>query len=322
MDIASLLSNSDVTITSASGTPLPSPRAQVKSFHKKTADPRRSPSPPPATVTSIPQHLLSPQASSPTGASGTHSTTPPVTTQSSRQSLTPSMDTLADLASMQNHQPAKTAAPVLRAKDSYESTQLSPSTIFPIINAVSVTSNPRSSFDIAMADASKQSKRTDFSDTSLGDEARDQATTVTAKLAESPYSYENHHQLITILHQGFVDHVYPADSPGSNGDPQTYDLLPDLRQARETMDKLFAIGEDLWADWLQDESMLAHTTEEKNGSNGELHSSCGGRVRGARSFGSPMVTGLCIAIVLARIPQPEVCQRMISLSAEKSSLGI
>jgi hypothetical protein len=60
-----------------------------------------------------------------------------------------------------------------------------------------------------------------------------------------------------------MDHVYPPSSPDSRGDPQKYDILKDLREAREEMDKLFAMGEDLWEEWIQDESLLARTVEER-----------------------------------------------------------
>jgi RNA recognition motif-containing protein len=172
------------------------------------------------------------------------------------------MDTLADIASMQNHQPHISAAPILRGRESYES-QLSPSTMFPTIQAVPATSNPRSSFDIAMAEASKSTMRTNFADTSLTEEAQKKAESLSEDLQKNPYAYASHVELVNLLHHGFFAHVYPPDSLDTHGDPQTYDLLDDLRKARENMDKLFAVGEDLWLDWIKDESMLARTMEER-----------------------------------------------------------
>ena len=172
------------------------------------------------------------------------------------------MDTLADLASMQNHQPQKSAAPILRSRESYES-QLSPSTIFPTVQAVSATSNPRSSFDVAMAETSKSTIRTDFSGTSLSEDDQRKAASLAENLQNNPYTYTSHVELVTLLHQGFFAHVYPPDSPDTHGDPHAYDLLDDLRKARDNMDKLFAVGEDLWLDWIKDESMLARTMDER-----------------------------------------------------------
>jgi squamous cell carcinoma antigen recognized by T-cells 3 len=198
---------------------------------------------------------------SPTG--GVYGATPPRgDLSSSRSSSTHNMDTLADIASMQNHQPQKSVAPILRNRESFES-QLSPSTMFPTVQAVTGTSNPRSSFDIAMVEASKSAMRTDFADTSLPEEAQQRATCLSETLQKNPYAYASHVELVNLLHQGFFAHVYPPDSLDTHGDPQTYDLLDDLRKARENMDKLFAVGEDLWLDWIKDESMLARTMEER-----------------------------------------------------------
>ena len=183
---------------------------------------------------------------------------------SSRSSSVHNLDTLADLASQQNHRPQKSAAPILRSKESYES-QLSPSTIFPTVQTLPATSNPRSSFDIAMAEASKTTIRPDFSGTSLSEEDQEKATSLSENLHKNPYAYALHVEFVTLLHRGFFAHVYPPDSLDTHGDPQTYDLLDDLRKARENMDKLFAVGEDLWLDWIKDESMLAQTMEERIG---------------------------------------------------------
>jgi RNA recognition motif-containing protein len=135
--------------------------------------------------------------------------------------------------------------------------------MFPTVQAVSSTSNPRSSFDIAMVEASKSTMRTNFADTSLPEEAQQKATSLSETLQKNPYAYASHVELVNLLHQGFSAHVYPPDSLDTHGDPQTYDLLDDLRKARENMDKLFAVGEDLWLDWIKDESMLARTMEER-----------------------------------------------------------
>jgi len=200
-------------------------------------------------------------AISPTG--GVYGATPPRGDfSSSRSSSTHNMDTLADIASMQNHQPQKSAPPILRNRESFES-QLSPSTMFPTVQAVPAASNPRSSFDIAMVEASKSTMRTNFADTSLPEEAQQKATSLSETLQKNPYAYASHVGLVNLLHQGFFAHVYPPDSLDTHGDPQTYDLLDDLRKARENMDKLFAVGEDLWLDWIKDESMLARTMEER-----------------------------------------------------------
>lgn len=125
---------------------------------------------------------------------------------------------------------------------------------------------PRTSIDFAMNDNStKMNMRSDFSKTSLSPDRQERVSALVTYLQENPYGYESHAELVKLLHDAFMDHVYPPDSPEANGNPHDFDLTDDLRTARENMDKLFAIGEDLWADWIQDESMLARTVEERIG---------------------------------------------------------
>lgn len=171
------------------------------------------------------------------------------------------MDALADLASLQN---PRSTPPVLKSRDSSDS-QISSSAppVAHLLSATSNPSNPRTSFDIAMVETPKQALRLDYSDTSLSFESKQRLATLVAYIQETPSSYDGHKEIIKILHQGFVDHIYPSSSPGARRDPRAYDLLPELRHARETLDKLFAVGEDQWLDWLQDESILAQTAEER-----------------------------------------------------------
>lgn len=46
-------------------------------------------------------------------------------------------------------------------------------------------------------------------------------------------------------------------------DPHGYDLLQDLRNAREAMNATFSLGEDLWVDWIEDQKLLARTLDDK-----------------------------------------------------------
>ncbi|KAL1998029.1 hypothetical protein VTN02DRAFT_173 [Thermoascus thermophilus] len=292
MDINSLLSPQDSAAHPAHPSPAPAPLPVVSSVsssssssasaslspHRTFRRPRSGSVRHAMTSSPLAQHVYapsrlpdpSPPAMSPTagptrGGGGTGTGTPPANElpPPARQPSTPGMDTLADLASMQHHQPPRSAAPLLRSTESYES-QLSPSTMYPHVNPVSHnTPTARASFDLALSDAPKEYARRDYADTSLAPEAQRQATQLFAHLQENPHAYESHVQFIRLLHAGFVNHVYPPDNPDVHGDPQKYDLLRDMRTAREEMDKLFALGEDLWAEWIQDESMLARTVEER-----------------------------------------------------------
>lgn len=216
-------------------------------------------------------------------------TSPSTDRPPSRQPST-GMDTLADLASMQHHQPpppsqpqqqqhqhqqqqqhaqhhqrtARQNAPNMLRNAEFHQSQLSPSTIHPHVNQINHnTPTPRTSFDLAMADGPRESAQRNYVQTSLDPEAQHLATELFNKIQENPHTYEAHVQFIGLLHAGFVNHVYPPNNPDIHGDPRRYDLLKDLRTAREEMDKLFAMGEDLWAEWIQDESMLAHTVMER-----------------------------------------------------------
>lgn len=82
-------------------------------------------------------------------------------------------------------------------------------------------------------------------------------------LATNPFAYESHVQLVKLLHQGLVSHMNASSSPTSQGDPRTYDLLQDLQSAREAMNTTFALGEDLWMDWIEDQKLLAATLDDK-----------------------------------------------------------
>lgn len=173
------------------------------------------------------------------------------------------MDTLADLASMQSHQPTK---PGLLKTSSMDSIQSNDSASRFSIPQASLTSNPRASFDINMMETPKQTIRTDFSNTSVSDEHKARLHELATYLVDSPSAYESHVAMINTLHQAFINHVYPISTTGDalpRRDPTSFDLLDELRSSRSNMEKMFAVGEALWLDWLQDESMLARTTEER-----------------------------------------------------------
>ena len=104
-----------------------------------------------------------------------------------------------------------------------------------------------------------------FESTALSESESKTVTDLLNYLAENSYAYESHVELINLLHQGLIAHVYPpVDSTEQTPrDPRTYGLLSELRQAREAMDTRFAVGEALWIDWLSDEWMLAASSEER-----------------------------------------------------------
>ena len=82
-----------------------------------------------------------------------------------------------------------------------------------------------------------------------------------SELAENPVDLNRHTQLVKLLHKGLRSHIKSSSSlPGR--DPHEYELLEDLQHARDAMHARFAMGEDLWMDWLEDQKSLARTIDE------------------------------------------------------------
>ncbi len=166
------------------------------------------------------------------------------------------METLADFVS------TKATPPLLSSRDSNDS-QKSASGLFPHLTSAGATSNPRASIDITMVDTPRDAVRDDYSDSSLAVEKQQRLAVLAVYIQESPTSYESLKEIIQILHEGFINHIYPPTDTNTRRDPRTYDLLKDLRLARNNLEKLFAVGEEQWADWLQDESLLAQSVDER-----------------------------------------------------------
>ena len=101
-----------------------------------------------------------------------------------------------------------------------------------------------------------------YSADSLSESELQTVAQLVSYLAENPYAYESHVQLVNILHKGLIDHVYPPNDPSNRRDPQAYNLLIDLQQAVEAMDARFTLGEGLWLDRLRVLKLLANTLEE------------------------------------------------------------
>jgi RNA recognition motif-containing protein len=85
-------------------------------------------------------------------------------------------------------------------------------------------------------------------------------------LSSNPYAYDQHVQLVGLLHKGFLAHAFSSGRNESSSfaiDAKRYSLLSEMRQAREALDTRFAVGEDMWHDWLSDEALIATSTEER-----------------------------------------------------------
>ncbi|KAF2029290.1 hypothetical protein EK21DRAFT_67874 [Setomelanomma holmii] len=263
MDINSLLSPSD----SPAGTPTPQPPpalpspSMLQSPSKRAIRqmPSRTPSGLSQQITSSPQpHAALQQIPSPgfahiaNGARAMHSAmstpqplgSPHHARMASpnpvfRQASTSGMDTLADLATMQQQQaarqtpvghqrplPAKGLASLCKPEVSHHTTDFSP--------------------DYNTSD-----------NTSLHIDWLNQ---LDATLLENPFDYYSHHSLVTTLHQGLQNHLATFDSG-----PHAYELVHTLRDAYKSMSEKYPLGETLWHYRLNDEKTLALNSEDRMG---------------------------------------------------------
>nr|POE54366.1 putative rna-binding protein [Quercus suber] len=120
--------------------------------------------------------------------------------------------------------------------------------------------------DLTMAEAPAQTPPPrDITSSALSQTESKSVTELLNHLRGNSYAYGSHIQLINLLHKGFVAHSYGSEDAGGAilRDPSSYGLMHELRQAREAMDSRFAVGEDVWLDWLADEALLARTSDER-----------------------------------------------------------
>lgn len=100
---------------------------------------------------------------------------------------------------------------------------------------------------------------------SLSSEDLNMANQLAKHVHERPSDYQAHVSLITLLRKGLHEYIYP---PGAAEDhaprnPRDYDLLSDLRQARQFMESLFSVGEQIFVEWVSDEILLARSLEDR-----------------------------------------------------------
>ncbi|KAF2275353.1 uncharacterized protein EI97DRAFT_400210 [Westerdykella ornata] len=163
-----------------------------------------------------------------------------------RQASTPGMDTLADLASMQHVQ--QTAR--------QQNASQRPS--------ISLQNIPRGiSGDSNVSMHTEPSPRTPrvFTSRWLDQASLEALGQLEKALIENPFDYYSHVSFITLLHQGFQNLVNSTD--GSPHAAHTYDLLPVLREAFQSMDNRYTLGERLWELRINVERVLATNLEER-----------------------------------------------------------
>ncbi len=269
MDINSLLSPSEPARDRRSS-PAKSPAKKPRKTRASKANDAASSSPPVPSHNSVPlaQYAMPspPPIASPASLFRVNATdTPPADGyRTARQPSTPGMDTLADLASMQHHQQTtRENAGGLRSTDIYENQ--TPATVLPALHPSGRPQGPlRGSIDLTMTDSPIQANTPrKYSTASMSDADLQTVAQLVEYTVTNPFAYESHVQLIKLLHQGFMSHVYRDSSRGPRANPHCYNLLPDLQSAREAMSSRFALGEELWLDWLQDQQLLANSLEDR-----------------------------------------------------------
>lgn len=180
------------------------------------------------------------------------------------QSSTAGMDTLADLASMQHlQQMARTNSGGPRNPDVFDSQNLPTARDLQSISRTQARRSPRSSVDRRLSNRLNPTTQTKvYKSASLPESELAEIASLVTTVSENPYQYESHLRLVKLLRQGFLVHITPSES-GTEVDPRQYELLEDLRQARTSLQSRLALGEDMWADWICDESVLARTIEQR-----------------------------------------------------------
>ena len=192
------------------------------------------------------------------------STSPVDNSRTTKQPSTPGMDTLAELASMQHHQQTtRVNAGGLRSADIYES-QPSSATILPNLHGKPKRrSSGQGSADLFSHDAEVRAPSQPHCPAdSLSEAEYKSFVQLVDYLAKNPFAYNSHVQLIMLLHEGFISYMRRHASTSEDMAPHNYGLLEDLRNARETMNSMFALGEELWVDWIQDQKLLAQSLDD------------------------------------------------------------
>ncbi|KAL8756257.1 MAG: hypothetical protein Q9184_004562 [Pyrenodesmia sp. 2 TL-2023] len=182
----------------------------------------------------------------------------------SRSGSTPGMDALADLASMQHHQQITRAnAGGLRSTEIYDSQGSTNPAALSSVHGAHGSLPARGSLDPTMAEiSSRTAPARTFTTKNLSEDELQTVAELVTYLVTNSFAYESHVKLIDLLHRGFQSHAQNRSSSSLEDDPRSYDLLADLRSARESMDARFAVGERSWVDWIEDEKLLATTFDE------------------------------------------------------------
>lgn len=214
------------------------------------------------------QHVMpSPPLISPASALRIHAASTPPTdgSRAMKQPSTPRMDTLADLASMQHHQQTTRAnAGGLRSAEIYENQPSSASGLPQLHSVPRSQGSARGLMDPSVIEPRAQSPLSrNYSVASLTETEVQTVAHLVTHLATNPFAYESHVQLVKLLHQGLVSYVDSQKSSNAPADPQGYDLLQDLSKAREAMNAIFPLGEDLWVDRIEDQQLLAKSLDDR-----------------------------------------------------------
>lgn len=76
-------------------------------------------------------------------------------------------------------------------------------------------------------------------------------------LVDKPFDYTWNVQFIELLRSGYCKHI------DAGHHPQSYELLSELRQARNGMDSRYSLGEQMWSEWIHDEKLAIVNTEDR-----------------------------------------------------------
>jgi len=152
------------------------------------------------------------------------------------------MDTLADLASMQQPQQTVRHSPAVHQR---------PITLQHLGQHISGDS-------VASIMSEPSPRPRSFITRSLDQQHTDWLIQLDQALVENPFDYYSHVSLVTTLHQGLQNHLESLDA-----DANSYELVSALRDAYRAMSDKYPLGEILWHYRLNDEKTLARTVEDR-----------------------------------------------------------
>ncbi|KAF2493564.1 hypothetical protein BU16DRAFT_528840 [Lophium mytilinum] len=236
--------------------PMPSSTLTHNSYHTHLAMGGQLPSPGLSSVNGRAGTIHSAASTPPIDARGIQTfdtrMTPPQPPLS-RHTSTPGMDTLADLASMQQQQQA-----VPHSASGAREAQAHPPTRPPMtLENLPRSLSGNSAKELQMA-AQDNSPRV-FKAASLTSDECDSLNTAYDVRLKEPTNYWNNKGFVEALYAGFKRHT----EEGERRPAGTYEHWSDLKEAFEQICSIYSLGEDFYCNWIDFKLKSAYSTQDR-----------------------------------------------------------